>query len=189
MCVCPRVIFFFFFSCNPPVTLARTLLQRDGPWNEKTAPLRASARGGATAPLSCGGAYKTFAHNTTQDLSEKCRVIAGAVTKAPASRPRCNRNQKIANQNPETIGAIFDQRGVSPSAEEWTVKLFWWVQKVIGNVSCIGYCKSPCHACLLFCMLVPARQTPLIDATSRPVAIVFMLLFFLSFNYRSNLSL
>lgn len=41
-------------------------------------------------------------------------------------------------------------------------------------MSCVGYRNSPCHACLLFCMLVPAGRTPLIDANLRPLAVKFL---------------
>lgn len=33
---------------------------------------------------------------------------------------------------------------------------------------------NPCLACRLFCMSVPARHTPLIDATSGPIEIIMM---------------
>lgn len=52
-------------------------------------------------------------------------------------------------------------------------------------MSCVGYRNSPCHACLLFCTLVPAVQTPLITANLRPPGLAlfkeFALYFLLNF--------
>lgn len=133
------------------------------------------------ARLSCGGAYKTPL-TTTQGLSLSVTSQQGRHQYAGVLFLMQSKSEdyrlKLTPTPPRSPtkrnrGAIFDQRGVSESVSGGEQRSYLGESRKWFEMCCVGCWRSPCLA--LFCMWVPARQTPLIDAASRAFVIISVL--------------
>lgn len=173
---------FHAVCARPACVAARTLLQTLPRWSDVCA-FKGKCR---AEPKRLSRVVEVIKVTNSRLISKKCHIVAGASPPPPRYRWRLvpdaieiwrlqsNQTAPFQPHHPQRKTRSYIRRTRSASiggGEQWSYfgEFTKWFE-----MSCVGCCwKSPRHACLLFCILVPAGQTPLIDATPHPVAVVF----------------